>query len=162
MLVDCIHSGLDLLIPCRWLVPPRFPLPFGNHELVLCTCESLPVLLICPFVLFFRLPVQVLSSRTCLSVWCISLGVLSPGPSMLLQMAALHSRCGGVTFPCVYPVICWRARGLPPGLGCRKFWCCARWRSCIFHVGVFRFSICVYPVVELQDRMAVFVFKEPP
>lgn len=52
-------------------------------------------------------------------------------------------------------------RGLPPGLGCRKYCCCAHWRSCIFHVGVFRFPS-VYIGSEIAGSYRGFRFKEPP
>ena len=32
------NSSLLILYP--WFVPPRFPLPFGNHKFVFCICES--------------------------------------------------------------------------------------------------------------------------
>ena len=56
-----------LLISYLKSVPPPF-LPFGNHKFVFCICESVSVLHIHSFVLFFKFHIQVISYSTCHSL----------------------------------------------------------------------------------------------
>ena len=53
LLIYFMYSSLYLLIPYSQFVP----LPFGNHKIVFYVCESVSVLYIDSFVLFFRFPV---------------------------------------------------------------------------------------------------------
>ena len=53
-LIYFICSSLYLLIPYLLFVPSSIPLPFGNHKLVFYICESVSLLYIHSFVLYFR------------------------------------------------------------------------------------------------------------
>ena len=88
----CSINSLYLLLPYSWFISPPLPLPFVNLKFVYSICESVSILFIDSFALFFRFPPTsnvIVFVFLCLTYFTQydSLWV----QSMLLQMAAFHS-----------------------------------------------------------------------